>query len=159
MLKLYKVELYVLDVNDGYNSLEEIILDVESGTDAILKPFNVEKVEIPWDDNIDINQKGCTVEIYRKYFVQTIDVWIMHCSTGCTCCSYENFTQGFYKSLEEAQSIKAEYLKGNGNPLASQYARYGRYDIEHCKAEILPDGRMIVKGEVFDQDYSGLLDI
>jgi hypothetical protein len=155
--KLYKVEMYILDVNGECGSLEEIVVNAERGTDAFLKPFNVQKVEFPWNDDIDINQRDCTVETYRKYFIQTIDVWIMHCSTGCTCCSDENFTQGFYKSEEEAQAVKAEYLKGNGNPLASQYAKYGRYSIEKCKAELLPDGRMIVKGSVYKQDYSGHL--
>lgn len=88
---------------------------------------------------------------------QFIDVWAISCSTGCTCCSYENFDQGFYKTKEEADNQMFEWLNGNNNPLASQYAKYGRYCVYIEKAEILPDGRMIVDGKVYDKDYFGQL--
>ena len=77
-------------------------------------------------------------------------VWYIECRTGCSCCADENFDQGFYD----------KWLTGNGNPLASQYARYGRYILHETKAEILPDGRWIVKGKVFDADeveYPGVI--
>lgn len=77
--------------------------------------------------------------------------WYISCSTGCTCCSDENFYQGFYDTREEAQGIIDEYYKGNGNPLASQYAKYGRYSIYEIHYEELPDGRIIVHDKVFER--------
>ena len=77
-------------------------------------------------------------------------VWYIECRTGCTCCADENFDQGFYDNPEEPQSIIDEWRQGNGNPLASQYARYGCYHLCETEAEILPDGRWIVDGTVFE---------
>lgn len=42
---------------------------------------------------------------------------------------------------ELAKKEVSKWLKGNGNPLASQFAPYGRYNIYKTEAEILPDGR------------------
>ncbi|XZH79216.1 hypothetical protein ACSW8S_15175 (plasmid) [Clostridium perfringens] len=86
------------------------------------------------------------------------EVWYICCSTGCTCCSYEDFDQGFYSSEEEAKGIVEKYLKGDGNPLGSQYAKYGKYYVEKAQAELLGDGRMIVNGSVYPCDYIGRLD-
>jgi hypothetical protein len=84
-----------------------------------------------------------------------IDLWYISCSTGCTCCSDQNFDQGFYKTEEAAQAQRIEWSNGNGNPLASQYARYGRYGVYKVVAELLPDGRMIVDNQVHPQDFFG----
>ena len=32
---------------------------------------------------------------------ETKKVWWIECRTGCTCCAYENFDQGFYFNEEE----------------------------------------------------------
>jgi hypothetical protein len=88
----------------------------------------------------------------------TIPVWYIVCSTGCTCCAYENFDQGFYKVREDAGDQVQKWLQGEDNPLASQYARYGRYRVVETQAEILPDGRWIVDGRVYAEDYFGKLD-
>ena len=82
-------------------------------------------------------------------------VWYISCSTGCTCCAHENFDQGVYGNPEVPQGIIDEWRQGNGNPLASQYARYGHYHLCETEAEILPDGRWIVDGTVFDIDEVG----
>lgn len=82
-----------------------------------------------------------------------MDVWYIECSTGCSCCSYENFTQGFYTSEESVNEVVGKWRKGEGNPLASQYARYGRYYIVKKEAEILPDGRMIVENRVYPANH------
>lgn len=87
-------------------------------------------------------------------------VWYISCSTGCTCCSDQNFDQGFYNNPDEPQALIDKWLSGNGNPLASQYAKYGRYRLCETEAEILPDGRWIVEGTVFDADeveYAGVI--
>jgi len=67
MSKLYKVEMYVLDVNDMYNDLDEIIEDAERRSEFNLKPFNAQSVEFEWDDDIDLNHKD-DIDTYRNYF-------------------------------------------------------------------------------------------
>lgn len=83
------------------------------------------------------------------------EVWYIEASTGCLCCASENFDQGFYLNKEEPQAIIDEWKIGNGNPLASQYAKYGRYYLHKTEAEILPDGRMIINGSIFNADDLG----
>ena len=79
-------------------------------------------------------------------------VWYISCSTGCSCCADRNFDQGFYDNPEEPQAIIERWSKGDGNPLASQYAKYGHYHLRETEAEVLPDGRWIVNNVVFDAD-------
>ena len=76
-------------------------------------------------------------------------VWWIEATTGCSCCSYQNFNQGFYFNKEEPQAIIDKWSKGIDNPLASQYAKYGRYYLGEEEAEVLPDGRIIIGDKVF----------
>lgn len=76
-------------------------------------------------------------------------VWWIEATTGYSCCAYQNFNQGFYFTKEEPQAIIDKWSKGIDNPLASQYAKYGRYYLGEEEAEILPDGRIIVGDKVF----------
>lgn len=78
-------------------------------------------------------------------------VWWISCSTGCSCCASENFDLGFWDDPSEPQAMIDQWRKGFGNPLASQYAKYGRYSLHQETAEILPDGRMIIDSTVFDK--------
>ena len=79
-------------------------------------------------------------------------VWWIEAITGCSCCANENFDQGFYFNEETPKAIIERWRKGDGNPLASQYAKYGRYYLHSAEAEILPDGRIIVENTVFGPD-------
>ena len=66
----------------------------------------------------------------------TKEVWVINCHTGCTCCSNENFTEGPYLTEENAIKTKLGYEAGHGNPLASQYAKYGTYSIDKWEVEV-----------------------
>lgn len=68
--------------------------------------------------------------------------YIVNCSTGCTCCSYQNHSCGPYLTREHAEDACRRFLETKR--LASQYARRGVYEIEECEAEQLPDGRLII---------------
>ena len=84
-------------------------------------------------------------------------VWYIECRTGCSCCAHENFEQGFYDNPEEPKAIIEKWRRCD---LASQYARYGCYRLVEAEAEILPDGRWIVNGTVFEADkvkYPGVI--
>lgn len=80
---------------------------------------------------------------------ETKKVWWIEATTGCSCCAYQNFNRGFYFNKEEPQAIIDKWRQGIDNPLASQYAKYGRYYLGEEEAEVLPDGRLIVGDKVF----------
>jgi len=89
----------------------------------------------------------------------TIKLYSIDCSTGCSCCSSENFRQGFYTDKAEPEKLIAEWQQGNGNPLASQYARRGIYKLEEHDAEQLPDGRIIIGSRIYESSgFQGRLD-
>jgi hypothetical protein len=69
--------------------------------------------------------------------------------TGCTCCSSENHYRGFYRTKEDAERRIRYYYSPDSKfwPLASQYARRGRYSIEEVEIEDLKDGRYILDDE------------
>jgi hypothetical protein len=68
MTILHKVEMYILDINENYESVTDIIEDCKTHTDVDFACFNRESVEVKWDDNIDLNYIDCDLETYRKYF-------------------------------------------------------------------------------------------
>lgn len=76
-------------------------------------------------------------------------VWWIEATTGCSCCAYQNFNKGFYFNKEEPQAIIDKWRQGIDNPLASQYAKYGKYYLGEEEAEVLPDGRLIVGDKIF----------
>lgn len=82
-------------------------------------------------------------------------VFCIECMTGCTCCSNENHYRGFYKTREDAERRVNYWKNGEGSdfPLASQYARRGRYDIEEWDAEEISDNRIIVNKRVFKNKF------
>lgn len=88
---------------------------------------------------------------------EKIKLWYIACSTGCSCCANENFDWGFYDNPEEPRETIDRWSRGNGNPLASQYAKYGRYHLIEAEAELLPDGRIIIDNTVFDGVWQGVI--
>lgn len=81
-------------------------------------------------------------------------LYVIYCGTGCTCCNSENHYRGPYETREAAQAEIDSYLAPDSKfwPLASQYAKRGRYSIEEIAVEALPDGRLIVNGEHVTRD-------
>jgi len=75
-------------------------------------------------------------------------LFFIKCSTGCSCCSDENHLRGPYLTEGEASRRICHFKTvGNYHPLASQYAKRGRYDLlTVTDIETLPDGRMIFGG-------------
>lgn len=79
-------------------------------------------------------------------------VYLIHCGTGCTCCNNENHYRGPYKTKEEAKKRIHYFYYGNWYPLASQYARRGRYSVKECYYEEISGNRVIIGDKV----YSGI---
>lgn len=72
--------------------------------------------------------------------------FFLRVSTGCTCCSYENFIEGPYRTREAAQ-VSADDHK-QSKTLSSQYAENGNHSIFELDYEIA--GRWII----FDGKYA-----
>jgi hypothetical protein len=72
---------------------------------------------------------------------------MIHCSTGCTCCSNENHYCGPFSTSEIAEDYVKQFH--DGKKLASQYAANGHYYIEEHEAEALADGRVIIGCRIF----------
>lgn len=75
----------------------------------------------------------------------------IRCSTGCSCCNYENHYRGPYRTTEDAER-RINYYKSETSkywPLASQYARRGVYAVVNIEAEIISNNRIIIADRVF----------
>lgn len=53
--------------------------------------------------------------------------YIVRVSTGCTCCSYENFMEGPWRTREAAAERAAAHIRSG--TLSSQYAPTGRAEV------------------------------
>jgi hypothetical protein len=85
---------------------------------------------------------------------EVMDVWFVEASTGCSCCSDENFVAGPFIRRSDAEACVAAYKRGRR--LASQYAANGVYRIRDAeKGELLPDGRIIVGDSVYQPAEKG----
>lgn len=84
--------------------------------------------------------------------VESFTIWLIECRTGCTCCSDENHYRGPYRSREDAQRRIDSFLRPDSKfwPVASQYARRGRYEISHESVEPISGGRFIVDDKVHE---------
>lgn len=83
------------------------------------------------------------------------ECFIVRVSTGCTCCSNENFIQGPY--LERAGAEACADSHKRNRTLASQYAVDGRQEILEVPYEIagewiILDGQYAVKGSFTDPE-------
>lgn len=81
---------------------------------------------------------------------EPISIWLIHCRTGCTCCSYENHYRGPYRTKDDADRRVASFLDAKSEywPLGSQYAPRGKYVVYPCTAEPISGGRFIVHDRV-----------
>lgn len=71
--------------------------------------------------------------------VPKIKVYVISCSTGCTCCSEDNHHRGPYRTREDAERRINFFLNSQGserfNPVASQFSARGNYYVEELEAE------------------------
>ncbi len=79
------------------------------------------------------------------------EAYFIEASTGCTCCSNENFIQGPYRALSRALEQAQSFEKRRH--LASQYASRGIYGLRKASYERLLDGRLILGGKLIAADF------
>lgn len=69
MSKVHKVGLFILDVNEEFRDIEEIIEYLTSSKYApSIHLIESETKEFEWDDDVIINKCSCTDEEYEEFF-------------------------------------------------------------------------------------------
>jgi len=69
MAKLHKIEMYILDIDEHYGSLNETIEHINDRLELTsLHPFNVQTVYIDWHDGHKLNFSDAGYEDYSGMF-------------------------------------------------------------------------------------------
>lgn len=69
MSKLHKLEMYIVDANGMFNSIDDILnyLDFKiSDLSFVLSKSKTSEFE--WNDDLKINKVDCTIQDYEEYF-------------------------------------------------------------------------------------------
>lgn len=77
--------------------------------------------------------------------------FIIHGSTGCSCCREDNILRGISESLDDA--LEAAIGLHDSKAVCSQYSSNGIYSIREVEYELLPDGRIIIDNRVFEDEF------
>lgn len=70
--------------------------------------------------------------------INKMKVFYIELRTGCSCCSYENYKEGFFPDLISA--VKRVKYHTKNKTLSSRYAKKGLYDIYTVELEDLGNG-------------------
>lgn len=69
MSKLHKLEMYVVDASDMFNSIDDIINYLDFKThDLSFELSKSETSKFEWNDDLKINQMDCDIQDYEEYF-------------------------------------------------------------------------------------------
>lgn len=69
MAKIHKVELYLLDVNEDFNNVDDVIEYMSNTKYAPgVHVISSESKEFEWDDDVIINRCNCSTEQYNNFF-------------------------------------------------------------------------------------------
>lgn len=69
MARLYKATVYYVDVNQEYSGIDDFLITLENRIDSTLHVYDQsQSPDFEWEDEIDINQRGCSRSDYDKYF-------------------------------------------------------------------------------------------
>ena len=70
MAKLHKIELYIIDPNESYESAMDVFSEIDNKLyDGTLVTFKSNTVKVDWFDGIDINNINATREEFEHYFL------------------------------------------------------------------------------------------
>ena len=69
MAKIHKVEMYLLDVNEDFYSVDDIMEYITNTKYApSIHIVSSESKEFEWDDDVIINRYDCSTEQYNNFF-------------------------------------------------------------------------------------------
>lgn len=77
--------------------------------------------------------------------------FMIHGSTGCSCCQNDNIIRGIIDTHEEA--LERAITFHNEKTVCSQYSDNGIYSIIEIAYEKLPDGRIIIGNRIFGDEW------
>jgi hypothetical protein len=120
-----------MDSNFTYQELKDLLADAESHESTLTDYW---RSRLP-----SLLRELISLREQYNGGPEEIVLWFIECGTGCTCCNWEDFVHGPYKTEEAAESQKAAWLRGEGNPLASQFSKYGNYGVFSEVAEVHGD--------------------
>jgi hypothetical protein len=72
MTKLYKVETFILDVNERYSNIGEIFNEMEHDC-VIVHIAKSESCSLDWNDDHPLNYNNAPIEEFDKYFGEDHD--------------------------------------------------------------------------------------
>ena len=67
--------MYIIDYNDDYSTLEDIISDMELATNSIINCFDTKEVNIEWHDDIGFQKGGINLEYW--IWIIIVGFWAM----------------------------------------------------------------------------------
>jgi hypothetical protein len=71
MAKIHKVEMYLLDINEDFDTLDEALIYMTNCKYApSVHIISSESKNFEWDDDVIINYYKCTNEQYNQFFEQ-----------------------------------------------------------------------------------------
>lgn len=74
MAKIHKVEMYLVDINEDFETLHDALVYMTNGKySPLLHLVTSESKEFEWDDNVIVNHCNCTNEQYNQFFEQLDD--------------------------------------------------------------------------------------
>ncbi len=74
MAKIHKVEMYLLDINEDFDTLDEALIYMTNRKYApSAHIISSESKKFEWDDDVIINYCKCTNEQYNQFFEQLED--------------------------------------------------------------------------------------
>ena len=74
MAKIHKVEMYLVDINEDFDTLDDALVYMTNRKYApLLHLVTSESKEFEWDDDVIINYCNCTNEQYNQFFEQLED--------------------------------------------------------------------------------------
>ncbi len=82
MTKLHKIEMYILDIDEQYGSLQDTIDHINDRLELVsLHPYNIKTVEFDWSDEHKLNKNDIGYEDCKGMFVdQNVDNTLICCN-------------------------------------------------------------------------------
>lgn len=81
--------------------------------------------------------------------------YTIHHGTGCTCCNYEDYCSGLYRTAKAAEEQADRERKG-ASTVRSQYAENGVHTVLKLKYELV--GRFIILNDDHAREFGGFMD-
>lgn len=98
MAKLHKIEMYILDIDEHYGSLQDTIDHINDRLELVsLHPFNINTVEFDWSDDHRLNQGDVGYNDYKDMFENNT---IEYPYGICLCCKQVKHVDQMFQYID-----------------------------------------------------------